>query len=94
MNPLLQRLSLTIKTVASKMSQNDLGKLRKRTGKPCPACGEKSLEIRMYGDKERVVCPNCDYEASNQVKRVRRQEEEEEQIVEPRRNIRPMIRHI
>jgi hypothetical protein len=72
---------------------DDLGKYIKTTQKICPDC-EKRLELRQYGEKQKLVCPYCDFEEFVQVKRVRRKEEMDEPISEPRRNYRPTVRRV
>ena len=52
----------------------DLGKLKKTTNKKCPDCG-KPLQIRQFGDKEKLSCSFCEYEVSLQARRIRRKEE-------------------
>ena len=56
---------------------DDLGKFIKTTNKNCPDCS-RYLELRKYGEKEKLICPNCDYEEFVSPKRIRRKEEEED----------------
>jgi DNA-directed RNA polymerase subunit M/transcription elongation factor TFIIS len=69
----------------------DLGKLIKTTQNVCPDCSRR-LELRQYGEKQKLVCQDCEYEEFVEVKRIRRREEIEEQIVEPRKNYRSVTR--
>jgi DNA-directed RNA polymerase subunit M/transcription elongation factor TFIIS len=52
----------------------NLGKLKKTTNKKCPDCG-KPLQIRRYGEKEKLSCSYCEYEVPLQPRRIRRKEE-------------------
>ena len=70
---------------------DDLGKFVRRTGGVCPDCDRHTLELRMYGEKEKLVCA-CGYEEYVQAKRIRRIEEIEEPIPDVRRNFRPVAR--
>jgi uncharacterized Zn finger protein (UPF0148 family) len=65
----------------------DLWKLKKLTNKKCPDCNHP-LSIRERDGKEIICCSFCEYSENQQAKRIRRKEEIEETIVEPRKPFR------
>lgn len=70
---------------------NDLWKFKKSTNKKCEDCGHP-LQIREKDGKEVLVCSFCEYSESLQPRRVRRKEDIEELVVEPRKTYRPTVR--
>jgi DNA-directed RNA polymerase subunit M/transcription elongation factor TFIIS len=71
--------------------EQDLWKFKKYSNLTCEDCG-KNLQIRERDGKEIICCSSCDYSENKKVKRVRRKEDVEEPVVEPRRQFRPVTK--
>ena len=67
--------------------EQDLWKFKKYTNLKCPDCLH-SLSIRERDGKEMICCSFCDYSENQEAKRIRRKEEIEEPITEPRKQFR------